>query len=121
MLPVEKLVYEADDETIVTTEESEDVAANETETAKSGNEAVNVQPVEEYCIVLASQVGQKNAERFVEQLADQGFKEAYITNVKSRRVLYGHYATKDDALDHLRQLRQQSRKLFGEGWVMKNS
>lgn len=121
MLPVEKLVYEADDETIVTTEESEDVAANETETAKTGTEAVNVQPAEEYCIVLASQVGQKNAERFVEQLADQGFKEAYITNVKSRRVLYGHYATKDDALDHLRQLRQQSRKLFGEGWVMKNS
>lgn len=121
MLPEEKLVYEADDETIVTTEESEDVAANETETAKTGTEAVNVQPAEEYCIVLASQVGQKNAERFVEQLADQGFKEAYITNVKSRRVLYGHYATKDDALDHLRQLRQQSRKLFGEGWVMKNS
>jgi septal ring-binding cell division protein DamX len=71
-------------------------------------------------IVLASQVSQKNADSFMELLNEKGFNEAYITNVRFRRVVYGHFATKDDALNQLRQLRQQSRKLFGEGWVMKN-
>lgn len=74
---------------------------------------------EEFCIVLASQVSQKNADGFVGQLAKNGFSEAYVTNAKFRRVVYGHYPTKEEALSQLRQLRQQSRKLFGEGWVMK--
>lgn len=99
-----------------------DVAAatTEPEVAKSDTEATIIQPKEEYCIVLASQVSQKNADSFMELLNEKGFNEAYITNVRFRRVVYGHFATKDDALNQLRQLRQQSRKLFGEGWVMKN-
>ena len=72
-----------------------------------------------YGIVLACQVSQKNADGFVELLNSNGFKEAYITNKKFRRVIYGRYASKDEAASQLRQLRQQSRKLFGEGWVMK--
>lgn len=76
-------------------------------------------PAEEYCIVLASQVSQKNADMFISLLEQKGFNQAYITNKKFRRVLYGHYATKDAALDELRQLRQQNKQLFGEGWVMK--
>ncbi len=75
---------------------------------------------DEYCIVLASQVSQKNADGFVEQLNKQGFNEAYIQNKRFRRVLYGHYATQDEASEKLRELRKQSRKNFGEAWVMKS-
>ena len=75
---------------------------------------------EKFCIVLASQVSQKNANGFIEQLAKNGFNDAYITNAKFRRVVYGHYPTKEDALSQLRQLRSQNKKLFGEGWVMKS-
>lgn len=74
---------------------------------------------ETFCIVLASQVSQKNAEGFVEQLAKNGFNDAYVTNAKFRRVVYGHYASKEEALSQLRQLRSQNKKMFGEGWVMK--
>ena len=77
-------------------------------------------PEEDFFIVLASQVSQKNADGFVEQLTKNGFNEAYITNGKFRRVVYGHYPTKDEALSQLRQLRSQNKKLFGEGWVMRS-
>ena len=89
------------------------------ETPSPSVEVPNVQPTEEYCIVLASQVSQKNADDFVELLGKSGFSDAYLTNKKFRRVVYGHYATKEDAMAQLRQLRQQSRKFFGEGWVMR--
>lgn len=74
---------------------------------------------EEYGIILASQVSRKNADSFMELLNKNGFSEAYIMEAKFRRVVYGHFASKDDATARLRQLRQQNRKLFGEGWVMK--
>lgn len=76
-------------------------------------------PAVEYCIVLACQVSQKNADGLMALLQENGFNNAYITNKKFRRVCYGHYATNDEATSDLRQLRQQSKKLFGEGWVMK--
>ncbi len=101
------------------TENDEVAETTEPGAAKPETEAVNIQPTEEYCIVLASQVSQKNADSFVELLSEKGFNEAYITNAKFRRVVYGHFATKDDAQNELKQLRQQSKKLFGEGWVMK--
>lgn len=73
-----------------------------------------------YCIVLASQVSQKNADTFVELLANNGFRQARITNRKFRRVVYGNYNSKEEAVSQLRQLRSQDKKLFGEGWVMKS-
>ena len=94
--------------------ERADVSTPET----AGGEAA-VPSTEEYCIVLASQVSQKNADGLMALLQENGFNNAYITNKKFRRVCYGHYATNDEATSDLRQLRQQSKKLFGEGWVMK--
>lgn len=103
----------------------EDVSAelNDKEEITSEQPAADVAevipPAVEYCIVLACQVSQKNADGLMALLQENGFNNAYITNKKFRRVCYGHYATNDEATSDLRQLRQQSKKLFGEGWVMK--
>lgn len=103
----------------------EDVCAelNDKEEITSEQPAADVAevtpPAVEYCIVLACQVSQKNADGLMALLQENGFNNAYITNKKFRRVCYGHYATNDEATSDLRQLRQQSKKLFGEGWVMK--
>lgn len=70
-----------------------------------------------FCIVLASQVTQRNAESFVSMLDEKGFHEATIMMTKFRRVVYGSYATEEDAVKHLRELRSQS-SFFKEGWVM---
>ena len=110
-------IQEASEPTAMT---EETMTESDSATPATETEATIMQPKEEYCIVLASQVSQKNADRFVEFLGQKGFNEAYITNTKFRRVVYGHYATQEDALSQLRQLRQQSSKLFGEGWVMKS-
>ena len=71
-----------------------------------------------YTIVLASQVSLRNAETFVGQLGSKGFTEASILEGKFRRVVYGRFATNEEASQQLRQLRKQN-KLFGEAWVMK--
>lgn len=106
----------------VSTEEpvtAEDSTTKEDASAQSiANSATK--PSQEFCIVLASQVSQKNADGFVELLNKNGFNDAYITNAKFRRVVYGHYPSKEDALSQLRELRAQNKKLFGEGWIMKS-
>lgn len=102
-----------------TTEKPATTKGADTPAMPAANAAAKVS--EDFCIVLASQVSKKNADGFVEQLSKNGFKDAYITNTKFRRVVYGHYPTKDEALSQLRQLRQQNKMLFGEGWVMKSN
>lgn len=97
---------------------NEEAPGENTESEASVAIAEKVQK-DEYCIVLASQVSQKNADGFVEQLVQQGFNDAYITNKRFRRVVYGHYSSKDEAMSRLKELRAQSRKNFAEGWVMK--
>lgn len=70
-----------------------------------------------YCIVLASQVSQRNAENYVAMLQAKGFGQATIIMTKFRRVVYGSYPTEDEAVKSLRELRAQS-TFFNEGWVM---
>lgn len=70
-----------------------------------------------FCIVLASQVSQHNAESFIMMLESKGFKEANILTTKFRRVVYGTYATEAEAVQSLRELRSKS-SYFKEGWVM---
>ena len=71
-----------------------------------------------YCIVLASQVKQSNAEYYVEQLKKQGYEEAsvYIHN-KVVRVIYGAYATEAEAYQQLNKM--NSKEEFSEAWVYK--
>ena len=76
------------------------------------------QPAQPYCIVLASQVKQTNAEYYVEQLKKQGYEEVsvYIHN-KVVRVIYGAYATEAEAYHQLNKLNNKDE--FSEAWVYK--
>lgn len=71
-----------------------------------------------YCIVLASQVSQHNADSFIGLLEDAGFHDATILMTKFRRVIYGRYVTEEEAVSRLREFRSMS-KYFKEAWVMK--
>ena len=82
-------------------------------------EAVKVGP--SYTIVLACQVGKKNAADFVERLHQKGFEAARVVeNGKDVRVVYGYFSTETEAYNALRPLRQKSSD-FAEGWVMKRA
>ena len=73
-----------------------------------------------YCIVLASQVNQKNAEIFIERLHKDNFTEARLQTSKSNmlRVVYGNYANEAEAANALRSLRNKS-DYFEQSWVLK--
>ena len=70
-----------------------------------------------YCIVLASQVSKRNAENFINNLSNLGLNDAHILETKFRRVVYGSYATADEAHAQLKDLRSRSNQ-FKEAWVM---
>ena len=73
-----------------------------------------------FCIVMASQVTERNAQAFVDQLCEKGYCDARITisgSNKMRRVTYGSYGSNQEAYDALMQLRHESR-LFKETWIM---
>lgn len=71
-----------------------------------------------YCIVVASQVKQSNAEIFVAQLHKQGYKDAklYIHN-NVVRVTCGEYQTEGEAYQQLNKL--NGKEGFEEAWVYK--
>lgn len=109
-------------QTTSTIQDSEEI--RETESNDASKE--NVVTMEEssaqttYCIVLASQVTQKNAEIFIEQLNKEDYKEARLLKNKKNmlRVVYGNYADENEAANDLHTLRCQS-KHFADAWVMK--
>lgn len=73
-----------------------------------------------YCIVLASQVTERNANLFIDQLTAAHFTEARLLTGKNgmRRVVYGSYASENEAANSLRSLRNQN-KNFQQAWIMK--
>lgn len=73
----------------------------------------------EFGIIMASHVSEHNATLFIEQMKEKGYYDARIwTNHNNvRRVVYGSYASRDDAENTLRQLRSES-KLFKNTWIM---
>ena len=89
---------------------------HETEVAKTAKAT----PAETsgYVIVIASKVAKKNAETFVGTLHRQGLNEARVaTRNNVTRVVYGNYATRQDAYNALNKL--NDKEPFVEGWVMK--
>ena len=74
-------------------------------------------PQKQYCIVLASYVSIRNANLFIERLQKQGYDQAEIFERNNiRRVIYGHYASENDAYNDLRRFHRQSET--AEAWVM---
>ena len=69
-----------------------------------------------YTIVLASHVTKTNANEFVKQLAKKGF-DAQVISKTSTKVIYGRYATENEAYQALNQLR--GHEDFKEAWVLK--
>ncbi len=77
----------------------------------------NATPQKQYCIVLASYVSIRNANSFIERLQKQGYDQAEIFERNNiRRVIYGHYASENDAYNDLRRFHRQSET--SEAWVM---
>lgn len=71
-----------------------------------------------FCIVLASCIPQKNAERYVEELHKKGFDKAYtMVNNKMVRVIYGNYLSENDAYNDLQQIRSNDE--FAQAWILK--
>ena len=71
-----------------------------------------------FCIVLASCIPQKNAERYVEQLHKKGFDKAYaMVNNKMVRVIYGNYTSETDAYNDLQKIRSIDE--FEQAWILK--
>jgi len=94
-----------------------DEAVTEPATEHAEEQVATVVPTSKYCIVMASQVSKRNAEDFVNRLSKKGFSDAYILESKFRRVVYGTFASDDEATAELKKLRRQS-SLFYDSWVM---
>lgn len=78
------------------------------DTAKEGN----------FTLVVASAIPSDNAEAFVQKLKANGFPDAEsYTRKKMVRVIYGHYATQEEAQDSLQRLRDN--EIFEDAWVLK--
>ena len=71
-----------------------------------------------YCIVLASHVNKQNAEIFISNLAERGYKgaEIYVHN-HITRIVYGHYENQADAYTQLQKITKE--KDLAESWVYK--
>lgn len=71
-----------------------------------------------FCIVVASSIPQKNADKYVEQLHKRGLNEAYTyVNNYMVRVIYGNYASENEAYNALQKVRDNAE--FENAWILK--
>lgn len=71
-----------------------------------------------FCIVVASSIPQKNADKYVEQLHKRGLNEAYTyVNNHMVRVIYGNYASENEAYNALQKVRDNAE--FENAWILK--
>ena len=110
----------AEEETIAPSTGNEREKAGQTGTPTEDSHALETEVTAIYSLVLASQVTRHNAEAFVEILDNEGLEEARLDESKNHviRVVYGSYASEQDAVENLRLLRTQSSH-FRQAWVMK--
>lgn len=71
-----------------------------------------------YCIIVASQVKQSNAEQYVEKLKKQGYPDAYVyINNNVVRVVSGEFSSEAEAYRVVNKMNMQEE--FYEAWVYK--
>ncbi len=114
VMPKEKTTGEAE-----VREAVKKVSRERTEQAsKAAEETLKEQSKNGYTLVLAARVARKNAETYVEKLHKQGLTQAAVeSNGKVTRVVFGNYASQDEATKELRKLREN--KEFEQAWILK--
>lgn len=71
-----------------------------------------------FSLVMASYTTKANGEEYIQKLAEEGFKEGrFFEKGKMTRVLYGHYATAEEADEALHELRNKNSE-FNQAWVL---
>lgn len=71
-----------------------------------------------FSLVMASYTTKANGEEYIQRLAEEGFKEGrFFEKGKMTRVLYGHYATAEEADEALHELRNKNSE-FNQAWVL---
>ncbi len=105
----------------VTTERTVEVQPKEALSQPAASAATVAQPQQEssYCIVLASDVSQKNAEAFVERLQKKGLEHVSIMQGKIRRVVIDGFATENEAYNRNAEIHRMGGD-FAYSWVMKH-
>lgn len=72
----------------------------------------------EYVIVMASAVGKKHAEEYVDHLKGKGMVTARVIETNTmRRVVIGHFTSENEARNYLHSLSNDER--YADCWVMK--
>ena len=72
-----------------------------------------------YCLVLASKITKRNANRYVQILKDKGYNEAEtLIDDKDAKVIYGRYETMNEAYLAFNKLHKKAD--FKDCWVMRN-
>ena len=94
-------------------------ATKETDAKKTADEAAEKSKATiTYCIIVASQVKQSNAELYVEKLKKQGYPDAYVyTNNNVVRVVSGEFSSEAEAYRVVNKMNMQEE--FYEAWVYK--
>lgn len=70
-----------------------------------------------YCIVLASQVTERNAMEFVNKLQERGIDARIYVHNSTRRVVCGNYETEAEAYEALQDIHREEG--LAEAWVYK--
>ena len=107
------------EETKPVIEETKPAVSEATAVVEEAKPAVQEAPTKQhYVIVVASQVKRSNAENYVSQLQQQGYKDArMLDNEKFIRVVCGNFDSEADAYQQLNKMNIQEE--FYEAWVMK--
>ncbi len=87
--------------------------------AKQENAAAQI--VDNYCIVLASAISDKNATNYVEVLKQRGFVSARVLRgTKFNRVVVGRYATEEEARAAASDIQKMNKEYAG-AWIFKSA
>ena len=92
--------------------------ARSTVSPSNSSPAVQPAPAAKYCIVLASDVSLKNADRYVKLLQERGFTDARVyNNGKMNRVVLGNFQTENEAYNMNAKLHRTSTE-YASTWVL---
>lgn len=89
-----------------------DAADDGSDAEQAGNKAA----APGWSIVICSHVPKANAEALTEKLHENGLSDAYMSTEGATKVLYGHYATKEEARKKLNAL--SNNDVFKDSWIL---